>query len=144
MIDPDKYIRQAFGNCLSGNVMYKGQPVEVVDSFTEEILGNVQIMITNQDGNDSSNKHAFNSNRRITIDIVTKTTGSGNKAIADGLAEQVTQLIQPSRATKGVAIDGRWQIVGLRQLSSGYIMEGERTGFIVRKILTYGFTIIQN
>ncbi|MGN6436874.1 MAG: hypothetical protein ACTHMM_10090 [Agriterribacter sp.] len=144
MIDPGKYIRKAFFSALDGHVIYDGKVIPVFDTFSDEDEGKFQIMLTNQTGSNTSDKQHFTGDHTLVIDIVTKTKGSGNKEIADNIAEQITQIIQPTRTTTGLTIDTPFQLLNLRLQNSSYLEEGTKSHFIVRKLLTYAFRIVQN
>lgn len=143
MLDPDKYIRKAFGDCLAGHVIIGGKVVSVVDTFSDDFNGKHQILLGTLEGISQNDKESFNRDVTLTIDIATRTDGSASRQLADDIAEQVALLVQPDRKSTGLQIDGRFQIINLRQSSSGYLTEKNAKHFVVRKLLRYQFRIVQ-
>lgn len=144
MIEPAKYIRKAFFAALNNNLTYDGAILPVYDSFSDEDNGAHQVMITNMNGENQDDKVSFASDWTLVLDIVTRTDGSGNKSIADAIGEQITTILQPSRKTTGLTIDSPFQLLNLQLQSSRYLEEETDTRYLVRKLLTYRFRIVQD
>jgi len=142
MKDPAIYIRKAFGDCIGG-VVYDGKIIPVVDTFSDEDFGKNQIMLGSLEMVNSDDKHSFNGDYTFTIDVVTRTDNSGNRFIADSIANQITEKVQPLKQIIGLAISNEFQLINLRLDSSGYLYEGTKTHFIVRKLLRYRFRIVE-
>lgn len=143
MIEPGLYIRKAFVEALTGKIKLNGNTIPVLDSFGDEYYGKDQVLITDITGINQDNKHCFQGDHTLTIDIVTSSKGSGNKYRSDLISQQIAAIIQPDRTTTGLIIDNRLQLANLRYEPGGYLEEGTKTAFIVRKIMRYRFRIIQ-
>lgn len=142
MKSPEKYIRKAFGDAISG-VSYSGDLIPISDSFSDEVIGRNQIILSSLERFNNDDKTSFNGNYTLTIEVVTKSKNSANKLIADEISDQVTQRLQPTRKTTGIVINPAFQIVNISLDSSGYIEEETKANFIVRKLLRYRFMIVQ-
>lgn len=143
MTEPGKYIRKAFFQALNGQLTYDGV-VPVYDSFSDEDNGAHQVMLTNQTTSNQDDKCSFAWDCTLVIDIVTRTKGSGNKSIADNISEQITAILQPTRKTTGLSIDSTFQLLNLQLQSVRYLEDEMPSRFMVRKLLTYSFRIVQN
>lgn len=144
MTEPSQYIRKAFYQALKDEITYGGSIVPVYESFSDEDNGAHQVMLTNQTGSNRDDKCSFAGEHTIVIDIVTRMKGSGNSAIADNISEQITYILQPTRKTTGITIDSPFQLLNLKLESVRYLTEEMPSRFMVRKLLTYSFRIVQN
>ena len=144
MTEPGKYARKAFFQALDGVLSYQGKAVPVYDTFSDEDNGAHQVMLTNQTSTDTSDKYSFAWDCTLVIDVVTRTKGTGNKSIADNISEQITNIIQPDRKTIGLTIDNPFQLLNLQLQSTRYLEEQTPSRYMVRKLLTYSFRIVQN
>lgn len=144
MIEPSRYIRKAFYDSLKNNVIFKGKAVPVYDVFSDEYEGANQIILSNQSTSDVSDKCNFVWDCSLVIDVVTRTTGAGNRSTADFISEQVTNVLQPQRRFINLLIDGQFTISNLELSSMRYLTERTQSNFLVRKLLTYDFRIFQN
>lgn len=142
MKDPAIYIRKAFGQGI-GEVIYGGKIIPVIDTFSDEDDGEHQIILSSLEMVNADDKSSFSGDYTFTIDIVTRTQNSGNRYIADTISGQITQKIQPSKTLSGISIAGGFQLMNLRLDTSGYLTEGTKTNFIVRKLLRYRFRIVE-
>lgn len=143
MIDINTPIRTAIRTALQGYVTYAATTVNVYSeqNFQDESLF---ILLTTQTEADDSDKTKHNTKATIVIDIVHEAVQGVTYDVVDNVAGQVMGLMQPSRTTTGLTNPTGLQILNLKRLSSNTLTIPNADKNIMRRLLRYEMTIIEN
>lgn len=145
MRDWTKPIRQAYYNALMGNVIIESAPVPVFQEKVPDHAPNMcYIIIADTQGAQANDFTTWNTDATVNIDIVNLFNAESGDYV-DDMADQVKQILLPTRTTKGIVDPTGFQVIMM-------MVDGEQdipiaqtgTGFIKRKILRMRQTIVDN
>lgn len=137
MIDVKHPLRKAYYECLNGNLTFKGLAIPVGDD-TVDFDGDVYVVLASQTGYDNGTFQTFDSVETIDIDIVGKARHFSNKNVVDFIANQIVNLIQPTKQTYGLPDQDGVQINCISLSADRYLTFSlNDSNSVVRRILTY-------
>lgn len=130
----------AYYQLLNGNLLYNGAGVPVSDDLRklQDSGSSVYVLLSNQDGVDSSTMQSWDSDESIVLDIVFKAGARANKQVIDNVAGQILALLFPT-PTSAAALPRQTgvQINCVRLDTDRYItLTLGQAGTIVRRLLT--------
>lgn len=150
MIDPEKALRRAVYQALIAvpirmTIDGSNSDVLIFDGPVDDALSNAYIILSNQTGNDDSNKNAFVTNATIVLDIYHRGEYHSNKDYLDDIAEQVEAILLPGGpGTNGLIPQSGVKFGRLERRSASYLeLTISSTQSVTRKLLTFSTTVYQ-
>lgn len=101
------------------------------------------VIISGINENSSNTLDNFRTDVIVDLDIVTRQANGYSRDAADGIADEILQILIPAVDVAGFAVAG-FQVMNVQKVSGNYIDEPGDTENIVRKILRIQQTLIQN
>lgn len=142
MRDINKPARIAFFDALDGQLTYGGVAVPVSDELLNETANNY-VLLTNQTSTPDETKSSFSAEATMTLDIVSKSEYV-TKNIVDDIADQILIILRPTSNTHTLTPPASWQFLNFRKSGDTYITTPSSTSYIIRRILTFSFRVVQN
>lgn len=144
MRDFNKPLRKAIVTLLNNNLTYNSANVPVFDQKVKKGADNTfYVVIANISSNNTSTIHQWGRNMLFVLDIVTKTADTVSTSIADGIAEQILQLMMPDLTSNGLS-QTNFQYINCQLDSDRYLdMQLNPTTAMVRRLLTFSITANQ-
>jgi hypothetical protein len=147
MIDYDTGLRKGYFDVLNGNVLIQSGVIPVVDEKldTQITEHDIYIKLSTQNVSQQNNKSYFAATVDLNIDIVQITLSVGGKLIVDEVADQVYNLLFPTKNTRAIVLDDPLKLTNAYlQNSTTEPMRETPKGFITIKTLTFFNRIIQD
>jgi hypothetical protein len=147
MIDYDTGLRKGYYDVLVGLVSINGSVIPVVDEKLDTQLTehDIYIKLTTQNVVQQNNKSYFAASVDLSIDIVQLTLSVGGKLTVDDVADQIYNLLFPTKNTITVILPGPLKLTNAYlQNSTTDPMRETPKGFITIKTLTFFNRIIQD
>lgn len=142
MRDVNLPVRKAFYELLNGEIEYESQNVPVSDERAK--IGNgarVYVLLSSQNTVDVAIKKDNTRTAFITLDIVNKTDSAVSKSVVDTVADQILQKVFVTGLTPPV----NWQFLNIALDGDRYLnLEVSDTEMIIRRLLTFKITVVQN
>lgn len=144
MIEVAHHIRKAYVDLLDGNLTLNGDNVNIYDELADDTDEDNYVILSTQTDSDTSNKHGFESDHTITIDIVTRFQTAARKYPSEDIAGQILALVLPTPQTTGLVSPSGLQITAVR-LQDTQSLSVEQIGNykVVRKILRFTHKCVQ-
>lgn len=146
MIDVKLPLRKAYYTLLSGNVIYNSTPVPISSDIKKlaDNAAQTYIIISNQNGNDTSTMASFDTTESITLDIVCKAQTRVNKETIDSIANQILTLVMPSPRANGLPVQAGVHFDCVQLTSDRYLDLVINQGSTVnRRLLTFSQKVRQ-
>lgn len=142
MRDVNLPVRTAFFQLLNEQLEYESSNVPISDERSR-ILNNstLYVILSSQNTVDNSGKCDYTRTAYITLDIVNKTESAVSKAAIDYIADQILQKVFGT----GLTTPLNWQFLNIKLNDDRYIsLQLSDTSHIVRRLLTFQLTVVQN
>jgi len=139
-------VRKAFFNALSGNVSIEAGAIPVVDEKLDARITetNLYILIGAQNETDKSNKTNWVGEVDILLTIVNRRKATNTKTIVESIAEQILQILFPTRTTLGLSVEEPYHLSWCRSVERDYSFSKIEDGFEIAKRLNFRLRIVQN
>jgi hypothetical protein len=141
MMDVNQAILEAFTTTLDNSVTYNSTNVPVYCEFNPN-GDDIYILLSSITTDDGSNKGCFISNCTILIDIVHKSGTSVTYDAVNDVADQVSDLIQPTPQTHSITYPP-FDIVNVRRLSTQSLTLNSAGNNIMRRLLRYSLQVYE-
>lgn len=140
-MDISQAIRTGVYGALDGVIMYGGSPVNIYDKFAPQDAQKLPafIILGSQDDSERSVKGRRPNDATLVVDVVTRFLGPEGSEAAEGIMEDVNDIINPdSRADLDITANG-WDIGDTTRINSTILTGRAQAWYIYRKITTYSF-----
>lgn len=144
MRDFNQPLRKAIYTLLNNQLTYGGNPVPVFDEKVKKGQDNqFYVVIGNISSTDNSTFANWSRNVQFVLDIITKTSDTVTRKIADNIAEQILILMMPTIVDNGLS-QTNFQYINCQLDSDRYLdMQLNPTTAQVRRLLTFSITANQ-
>lgn len=146
MNDYGYYLRQAYFNVLTEQVVIDSGKIPVVDEKLDQQITehDIYIKLSTQNDQQQNNKCYFAASCELRIDIVQRTRSAGGKMVVDSVADQILMLLFPTSKTTSLVMSAPWQLSYARfENSNTSPLEATSVGFIQVKTLVFTNRVAQ-
>lgn len=126
--------------------MYENNIVPVVDKKTDQRIseGNLYVNLFSQNESQANTKCYFAANADMVIDIVHRTTSSISTKVLDTVANEILQLLFPTRHSTALTLDAPFSLSYARfERSELSPVEQINYGFVQVKSIIFSNRVIQ-
>ena len=145
MRNTKKILRIAIYQTLNGNVNYNSANVPVYDEkVPSNVSADIYILLSTQQEVENNDDSSFTTLSSIDVEVCQRTGSEVSKDSIDDIEELVTNILQPTPITDGLADPSLIQILNFKRVRSlSRALELSPTESILRNIITFQADVIQ-
>lgn len=145
MNDVGEAVRKGFYDALDGQVTIEGAPIPIVDekldlNITEHDL---YMLIGGQQAGAFNTKTTWAKEVDLNITIVNRRKATNSKTIIENIADQMLQILFPTRTTFGLSVDAPFNLSYVKYVSESYTFEKLVDGWQISKQMIFKTRITQ-
>lgn len=145
MNDAGQAVRKGFFSALNNQVTIEGSPIPIVDekldlNITEHDL---YMLIGGQVSTAVNTKSTWGKEVDLNITVVNRRKATNSKTIIENIADQVLQILFPTRTTFGLTIEAPFKLSYVKYVSDSYQFEKLADGWQISKAMIFKTRITQ-
>ena len=145
MNDAGQAVRKGFYDTLDGQITIEGSPIPIVDekldlNITEHTL---YMLIGGQQANPANTKTTWVKEVDLNITIVNRRKATNSKTTIENIADQMLQILFPTRTTFGLSISDPFKLSYAKYISESYTFEKLVDGWQISKQMIFKTRITQ-
>lgn len=145
MRDAGEAIRKGFFNALNGQITIEGSPIPIVDekldlNITEHDL---YMLIGGQQETTANTKSTWANEIDLSVTVVNRRKATNSKTTIENIADQMLQILFPTRTTFGLSIDAPIKLSYVKYMNGQYTFEKLVDGWQISKQLIFKTRITQ-
>lgn len=148
MNDAGEVVRKGFYNALNGAIGIPGDPINKVPIVDEKLDLNITehdlyMLIGGQQANAANTKQTWGKEVDLNITVVNRRKATNSKTTIENIADQMLQILFPTRTTFGLSIAAPFNLSYVRYLSESYTFEKLVDGWQISKQMIFKTRITQ-
>lgn len=145
MNDAGQVVRKGFFDALNNQITIEGSPVPIVDekldlNITEHTL---YMLIGGQQANAVNTKTTWGKEVDLNITVVNRRKATNTKTIIENIADQMLQILFPTRTTFGLSLSDPFKLSYVKYISESYTFEKLADGWQISKQMIFKTRITQ-
>lgn len=145
MNDAGQAVRKIFFSALNNQVTIEGSPIPIVDekldlNITEHDL---YMLIGGQASTSVNTKSTWGKEVDLNITVVNRRKATNSKTIIENIADQVLQILFPTRTTFGLTVEAPFKLSYVKYVSDSYQFEKLVDGWQISKAMIFKTRITQ-
>jgi hypothetical protein len=145
MNDGGQAVRKGFYSALNGHITIEGSPIPIVDEKLD--LGitdhDLYMLIGGQQANAANTKSTWGKEVDLNITVVNRRKATNSKTIIEDIADQMLQILFPTRTTFGFTVEAPFKLSYVRYISDSYQFEKLTDGWQISKAMVFKTRITQ-
>lgn len=148
MNDVGEVVRKGFYDALNNVIAIPGDPINKVPIVDEKLDLNITehtlyMLIGGQQGAPVNTKQTWVDEEDISITVVNRRSATNSKTTIENIANQMLQVLFPTRTTFGVSVDQPFQLSYIKKVSNQYTFEKLADGWQISKQFIFKTRITQ-
>jgi hypothetical protein len=145
MNDAGQAVRKGFYEALNGQITIEGSPIPIVDekldlNITEHTL---YMLIGGQQATGANTKTTWGKEVDLNITVVNRRKATNTKTIIEDIADQMLQILFPTRTTFGLSVGAPFNLSYVKYISDSYTFEKITDGWQISKAMIFKTRITQ-
>jgi hypothetical protein len=148
MNDAGQAIRKGFYNALNNAIAIPGDPINKVPVVDEKLDLNITehdlyMLIGGQQAAAANTKSTWGKEVDLNITIVNRRKATNTKTIIEDIADQMLQILFPTRTTFGLSVSAPFRLSYVKYISDSYTFEKIADGWQISKQMIFKARITQ-
>lgn len=148
MNDAGQAVRTGFYNALNNAVDIPGDPINKVPIVDEKLDLNITehdlyMLIGGQQASAANTKSTWGKEVDLNITVVNRRKATNTKTIIENIADQMLQILFPTRTTFGLSINAPFNLSYVKYVSDSYTFEKTQDGWQISKAMIFKTRITQ-
>jgi hypothetical protein len=148
MNDEGTAVRKGFYNALYNAVAIPGDPIQKVPIVDEKLDLNITeqdlyMLIGGQQAITANTKATWAKEIDLNITIVNRRKATNSKTIIEDIADQMLQILFPTRTTFGLSVQAPFNLSYVKYVSNSYTFEKVQDGWQISKQMIFKTRITQ-
>lgn len=145
MNDVGEAVRKGFYDALNGQITFDGAPIPIVDEKLDlNITDNdLYMLIGGQQATVVNTKSTWAKEADLNITIVNRRKATNTKTTIENIADQMLQILFPTRTTFGLSIGSPFNLSYVKYVSDSYTFEKLAEGWQISKQMIFKIRITQ-
>jgi hypothetical protein len=149
MNDAGQEVRKGFYDALKDAIAIPGDPVNKVPIVDEKLDLNITendlyMLIGGQAINAANTKSTWGKEVDLNITVVNRRKATNSKTTIEDIADQILQILFPTRTTFGLSVDGPFNLTYVKYISDSYQFDKLNDGWQISKAMIFKTRITQN
>jgi hypothetical protein len=148
MNDEGQAVRKGFFNALNDAIAVPGDPIQKVPIVDEKLDLNITehdlyMLIGGQQAITANTKQTWGKEIDLNITVVNRRKATNTKTIIENIADQMLQILFPTRTSFGLSIEAPFNLSYVKYISNSYTFEKLADGWQISKQMIFKTRITQ-